>query len=152
VRTEVVIQRLRSLQEYALRLRAYQALSEERLVTDHTSYWAVQRGLQVAIQHVTDIGAHLLAGMGMGTASDYRDIILDLGRHSILPLEFARRISGMAGFRNILVHQYLDLDPGEVYRNLQMGPDDFEAFVDYVLAFLQQGGYMPSGEDGGHAD
>lgn len=146
IKTEVVLKHLRSLQEYALRLRAFLTLSEEELIADITTYWAVQRGLQVAIQHVTDVGAHLLAGLGIGTAAEYRDIILDLGRHGIIPLDFAQRISSMAGFRNILVHQYLEIDEGEVYRNLQLGPDDFEAFVDHVLAFLQREGYLKTSE------
>jgi len=58
----------------------------------------------------------------------------------------------MAGFRNILVHQYLEIDEGEVYRNLQLGPADFEAFVDHVLAFLQREGYLQSSEDVAGAD
>jgi len=151
IKTEVVLQHLRSLQDYALKLRAYVALSEEELVTNTTTYWAVQRGLQVAIQHITSVGAHLLAGLGIGTPAEYRDIILDLGRHGIIPLDFAQRISGMAGFRNVLVHQYLEIDEGEVYRNLQLGPDDFEAFVDHVLVFLQREGYLQASEDANDA-
>lgn len=58
----------------------------------------------------------------------------------------------MAGFRNILVHQHLEIDEREVYRNLQLGPDDFETFVDHVLAFLQREGYLQSSEDEDSAD
>lgn len=58
----------------------------------------------------------------------------------------------MAGFRNILVHQYLEIDEGEVYRNLQLGPDDFETFVDHVLAFLQREDYLQVSEDEDSAD
>lgn len=152
IKPEVVLKHLRSLQEYALELRAFLVLSEDELTADTTTYWAVQRGLQVAIQHVTDVSAHLLAGLGMGTPAAYRAVILDLGRHGIIPFAFAQHISAMAGFRNILVHQYLEIDEGEVYRNLQLGPDDFETFVDHVLAFLQREGYLQSGEDVTGAD
>ena len=152
IKTEVVLKHLRSLQEYALKLRTLLVLPEEELIADTITYWAVQRGLQVAIQHVTSVGAHLLAGLAVGTPAEYRDIILDLGRHGIIPLAFAQRISAMAGFRNILVHQYLEIDEGEVYRNLQLGPDDFETFVDHVLAFLQREGYLQSSEDVAGAD
>ncbi len=152
IKPEVVLKHLRSLQEYALELRTFLVLSEDELTGDTTTYWAVQRGLQVAIQHVTDVSAHLLAGLGMGTPADYRAVILDLGRHGIIPFAFAQRISAMAGFRNILVHQYLEIDEGEVYRNLQLGPDDFETFVDHVLAFLQREGYLQSSQDVAGAD
>ena len=34
-----------------------------------------------------------------------------------------QRIRGLGGFRNILVHRYLGIDPGEVYDNFHKGGD-----------------------------
>lgn len=32
---------------------------------------------------------------------------------------FAQKFAPIAGFRNILIHEYLDIDWDEVYKNLQ---------------------------------
>lgn len=53
-----------------------------------------------------------------------------------LPEAFARRIRKMAGLRNILVHNYLDVDPGELRKHLGK-LDDFEKCCRYVLRYLK---------------
>ena len=43
----------------------------------------------------------------------------------------------MAGFRNILVHGYSDIDENLVYDSLTQGLTDFEDFIKYILKFLE---------------
>jgi len=43
----------------------------------------------------------------------------------------------IAGFRNILIHEYLDIDWDEVYKNLQR-IDQFYKFIDYIKKWLSQ--------------
>ncbi|MCL4515103.1 MAG: DUF86 domain-containing protein [Firmicutes bacterium] len=47
-----------------------------------------------------------------------------------------QKVAGMAGFRNVLVHQYLQVDLKEVYQILQSGLDDFRSFAGYITDFL----------------
>ena len=68
------------------------------------------------------------------------DVILALGTEGVMPLEFAQRFAGIAGFRNIVIHEYLVVDPIKVYELLQTGPDDFRAFARYVVDYLRQSG------------
>jgi uncharacterized protein YutE (UPF0331/DUF86 family) len=42
----------------------------------------------------------------------------------------------MIGFRNILVHEYLDLDRRIVYEALQHGLGDLERLRDFFASFL----------------
>ncbi len=49
---------------------------------------------------------------------DYYESILRLGELDVLPADFAKRLAPLAGFRNILVHEYLVVDWDKVYRNL----------------------------------
>ena len=44
----------------------------------------------------------------------------------------------MAGFRNVLVHAYLDVDLDVLVRALREGLDDFRAFALHVEAWLAQ--------------
>jgi uncharacterized protein YutE (UPF0331/DUF86 family) len=54
-----------------------------------------------------------------------------------MPAECAQRLSRLAGFRNVLVHEYAKVDPSEVYRNLREGLADFDQFAEYVRRFLE---------------
>ena len=66
-----------------------------------------------------------------------QDIFLILGENSILPKQFAKKVAKMAGFRNILVHGYSDIDENLVYDSLIQGLTDFEDYVKYILKFLE---------------
>jgi uncharacterized protein YutE (UPF0331/DUF86 family) len=41
-----------------------------------------------------------------------------LGKVGVLPRELAERLAPIAGFRNILVHEYLEINWNKVLRNL----------------------------------
>lgn len=47
---------------------------------------------------------------------------------------------GLAGFRNILVHRYLAIDPQEVLDNYIKGLEVFPAFAREILAWLDREG------------
>ena len=46
------------------------------------------------------------------------------------------QIKGLDGFRNILVHRYLGINPDEVFDNFQKGLVVFPAFAQEILAWL----------------
>ena len=58
-----------------------------------------------------------------------------VGQLGVLPPEFARELAPIAGFRNILVHEYVQLNWDEVYRNLQQ-LGDLERFANLVRHWL----------------
>ena len=45
---------------------------------------------------------------------------------------------GMAGFRNLLVHEYLNIDPRRVYENWQEHLGDFVKFSEYIIRYLEE--------------
>ena len=45
-----------------------------------------------------------------GQELDTTNLIELAGRRGLMPADFARRIRGMAGMRNVLVHGYLEVD------------------------------------------
>jgi uncharacterized protein YutE (UPF0331/DUF86 family) len=67
--------------------------------------------------------------------TDYHAAILIMGELGVLPVDFARRLAPIAGFRNILVHGYLSTEWKPVYENSQR-IDDPRRFSDYVRHWL----------------
>jgi len=55
----------------------------------------------------------------------------------VLPPEFARHLAPMAGFRSILVHEYLQVNWDEVYRTLHH-LEDLERFLELARHWLRQ--------------
>jgi uncharacterized protein YutE (UPF0331/DUF86 family) len=95
-----------------------------------------ERNLEIAAQCCIDIGNRIVSLEGAPKPRDYYESILRLGELNVLPADFAERLAPLAGFRNILVHEYLTVDWDEVYRNLQR-LDALYQFAEHVRNWLR---------------
>ena len=95
-------------------------LREERFVA-HT--------LQLAIQTVIDVAAHIVADDRLGEPQSQRDLFDLLARHGWISSEQALDLQRMVGFRNLLVHEYARLDLDVLREVAEQRLDDFTDFV-----------------------
>lgn len=70
----------------------------------------VERNFEVAAQCCIDISNRIISLENALRPSDSYESLLRMGEIGVLPIDFARHLAPLAGFRNILVHEYLDLD------------------------------------------
>ncbi len=96
----------------------------------------VERNLQVAIQCLIDIGNRVISMEDAQKPRDYYEVFLILGNINVLPPVFAKKIAPIAGFRNVLVHEYVGLDWNLVYDYLQR-LEDFYQFENYVKKWIK---------------
>lgn len=134
---EVIERRLAHLIDAIQVLKGYRDLTLDELAASPRVYWAVQHGLQLCVQAVLDVAAHCVAALGGPVPDKYRSNILALAPLGVLPDEFAERIAPMAGFRNILVHEYIDVDLREVHKVLTQHLEDFVEFAGHVSKLLE---------------
>lgn len=97
----------------------------------------IERNLEVAIQSCIDIANRIISLDDLERPKDYYGAIIVLGKENILPYDFAQKLAPIAGFRNILIHQYLDIDWDEVYDNLK-NLNQFYQFIDYINKWLSR--------------
>lgn len=136
VDSEVITIRLQKLREYLSLLRELGEKPKKEFVSDPFIYGNGERYLQLAIQCLLDIGSHIIAEQKLGAPEEYRDIFRILGKEGVLPNKFASSIAPLAGLRNILVHDYLEIDRDALYELIQCKLGDFEAFAGYIANFL----------------
>ena len=134
---EVVEKKLQELRGYVTELEQLKKFSFEEIVSSLSRTWSIEHGLQIAIQIVIDIGNHILASIRENEIDEYVDIIDKLGEKNVIPLSFAKKIRDMAGFRNILVHEYTRVDLKQVYEILQERLGDFLEFIRHIKNYLK---------------
>jgi uncharacterized protein YutE (UPF0331/DUF86 family) len=132
----VVERLLGSLEETVATLRRLQSVSVAELQASPERAWAVEHGLQIAIQTMLDVGNHVLAGEGANGVEEYVDVVDGLAEKGILPRAFADSMRPMVGFRNLLVHGYARVDLARVHELLRTRLDDFEVFAGHVSRWL----------------
>lgn len=125
---------LAALDAAVRQLRRHSGKSVDAL-RDLDEAWAIERGLQICVQNCLDVATHLVAAAGRDVP-DYATALDRLADLAVLPQDFAARFRAVAGFRNVLVHAYLEVDLGHVHRVLNERLEDFVAFAGFVDAFL----------------
>lgn len=68
----------------------------------------------------------------------YSNIIIKLAELGAILVEFGERIKGMAGFRNILVHEYANVDLTKLVMVLNTGLDDLREFAGYIMQYIDR--------------
>ena len=134
----VVRRHLLAIDEAVQTLRRHRGKPLDALAFDREQLWMVERGLQLCAQNALDIATHVAASAGRDVP-DYGAAVDRLGELKVLPREFAARFRAVAGFRNVIVHGYLDVDPGIVHRLLNERLDDFGEFAGYIDHYLGTG-------------
>jgi uncharacterized protein YutE (UPF0331/DUF86 family) len=115
VKTEIIRRRLLHLEEYLSILRHYADYSFDDFVSDPERYGSAERFLQLAIEATVDIGNHVIADLGIGSVEKGSDVPRLLHERGLIDPDLQQRWIRMIGFRNILVHEYGEIDRRIVY-------------------------------------
>ena len=118
------------------KLEPFKSKEKEEIIQDPYLQDIIERNLEVSAQSVIDIANRIISIENLEKPLDYYDAIMRLGEAGILPLEFAKELAPIAGFRNILVHDYLDINWDEVYNNLHQ-LDDISKFMQQVKSWMK---------------
>jgi uncharacterized protein YutE (UPF0331/DUF86 family) len=136
VRPEVIQKRLGKVEEYLTILKRMQHYSPDQFVADPEKYGSAERFLQLTIEALSDIGSHLIADLNLGALDSASDIPRILCEKGYLGEKLRDVWIRMIGFRNILVHDYLDVDRRVVHEVLQKNLNDIQALARVFAQFL----------------
>lgn len=136
VDAEVLRRRIDALLRYIDRLERFAELTREQFIADPDTHQLAERYLHLAMESVLDIANHLIADRGYEAPETYRDAFAILADHGALDPDLARRLQSWAGFRNILVHAYLEVDHGIAWEAVTRDLGDLRAFAAVAARFL----------------
>ncbi|MEW5983792.1 MAG: DUF86 domain-containing protein [Acidobacteriota bacterium] len=111
----------------------------DQLESDIREERFVEHTLQVAIQACLDIASHIVSDRRLGEPATNRDLFGLLERDGWIAAALRERLADMAGFRNVLVHGYDDVDLAVVRDVLANHLMDLSDFAECVRQFLDSG-------------
>lgn len=133
---EKISLKLRSMKKYVDFLSSKRNVSKEELEENYELRSAIERNFQLAIESALDIGEIIISVEGFEKPEDYKSVILILGKHDILPKDFTEQFALAAGFRNILVHMYEEVDINILHDFLHNKLDDFDRFAKFMVKYI----------------
>jgi uncharacterized protein YutE (UPF0331/DUF86 family) len=125
---DVVARRLLSLREALDALGRREAGDAAALAADVVLRAAVERWLQVAIESCIDIASHVVSDEGWTPVDSGRAAFLSLASHGRISMDLAQRLARASAMRNVLVHDYVDIDLAILARTVREDLADLRAF------------------------
>ena len=132
--TTAIAMRLHKLDSYLRTLRQMQAVPLDEYLSDDNIQTIVERKLQLSIQACMDIASYLIGQLGMTAPDEPHNIFAVLGQEGVISRALSGRMVAMVRFRNILVHDCLEIDGTIVHHNLTEELEDFDQFSKEIIA------------------
>lgn len=130
-----VLRLLRSLADTLDVLRSEQHADSDRR-NDPMWLRGVKYSFVVAVENAVDIAQHLCSSEQWGPPADNGDTMRILGEHGVLDARLAQAMRSAVGFRNVLVHDYVEVDDSIVLDQLA-DLSDLASFKVAIATYLE---------------
>ncbi|MHA1137420.1 MAG: type VII toxin-antitoxin system HepT family RNase toxin [Candidatus Thorarchaeota archaeon] len=104
---------------------------------DGKSLRSTAKAIETIVQSIIDISSHIVAQNHWGVTDTYRNTIALLAKHQIISEDLSANLQKVVAMRNILVHQYLDVDFSIVWESLEELVEDALAYIGAIKSYLQ---------------
>lgn len=130
---EKIRQKLQFMRDNLKHLESFQGLSLEEFKDNAINEAAATRMLQITIEAMLDMCAHVIAREGWGLPKSYGEIVVVATRNGLSPPDMEETFKKMARFRNRVVHLYEEVDAEELLAIINSQLEDFRPFMASVV-------------------
>ena len=134
---EVVLKHLSALLTDIKNLERHKSVTENDLKNNLDLLWILERGIQLSIQNIFDVLAHIISAKFERSWESYAEIAVVLYEEKLIDSEKRDLLVQMAGFRNRLSHDYLGLDLNIIVDIVNNRLEDLYFFARLISNFTE---------------
>ncbi len=135
---DVALNKKESIERCIRQIRAYYEIPADKpFEADFMKQDAIAANLQRAAEQTIDLANHAIRKGKLGLPKDSRDSFDILAMANLISADLAKKLKGMVGFRNVLVHDYRELNLNIMKDVIEHHLDDLIVFTNDVLAYLR---------------
>ncbi len=135
---ERIREKVADIKENLQVLRNYSKKDREEFIANKEAVRSAKYAFIVMIEASSNIANHLCARLINTSPDNYAECFLLLGKHELISKKLAANLSKMAGFRNILVHGYTEIDDSKIYDFLQTSLADLDLYLEELSCLLEK--------------
>ncbi|MEN6609885.1 MAG: DUF86 domain-containing protein [Methanoregulaceae archaeon] len=133
-----LLAQVQTLDETLEAWQRYQQIPFEKFEREKDTQYMVCHAMLLAIQASIDLATGMAVMKTPRRPDSYRETFHVLGKSGIIPEELAGAMARLAGFRNILVHEYTGLDTHHIHRILLEDWQTMDRFRNLVKTFIRE--------------
>lgn len=135
--SEIVLVRLMLIAKYRdTLLEEFNHITLNEYLNDFRQQLVVERLLQLMAEAATDINKYFLVQLYQISSATYFDSFIEAGRRGIISPELAAELAKSTGMRNILVHQYKDIDSQIVFDAIPKALEQYPLYIQQIIAYI----------------
>ena len=129
VDASLILRKISRVRNNLSRLREKEKISLKSFKENLDIQDIVLHNLQLAIQGCIDIGSHIISDEGWGIAGSLSEIFYILQEKGVIRGDLTEKMVSVVGFRNILIHEYDEINLNIVHDILQNHLIDIDEFL-----------------------
>jgi uncharacterized protein YutE (UPF0331/DUF86 family) len=123
---DVIAKKLVSMTTYLNDLLPHKDIAFDEFMKKH---YEIERLLELLVMTASDIVFHLISSKGESIPASYKAAFLRAGELGLISSGLGKSLALGAGLRNILVHEYADIDYNLVHQSIPTATRDFADFI-----------------------
>jgi uncharacterized protein YutE (UPF0331/DUF86 family) len=134
VNPSVIRKRVEQIERHLERIKPFASLSHEAFLKDNVAQDVVEYNLFQVVNHLIDIFQHTVVDEEYGfpeTAYEAAQILFEKG---VLSKEDVEIFKQMVGFRNVVGHDYMNVDKEIVYHILARDQNDIRTLLTRIVS------------------
>ena len=133
--TSLILAKASKVQGHLGRVREKRSVNLDEFLTDLDRQESILFNLQMAIQNCIDMAGHIISDQELGVAGSTNEMFYMLQEAGYLTPKLTEKMVAAVGFRNLIVHEYKNIDLRKVY---QIAHHDIEDLEQYLKAILKK--------------
>ena len=136
---DLIRRKLSRLNMYLQKLEPISKKTLKEYLNDDYLRFSTERLIQLIVECATDINNHVIVESGKHPPEDYRSSFIKAAEAGLMTRKLAEQIQGSAGMRNVLVHEYLDIDDKLVFAAINLTLKYYREYLKQVNSFIVKG-------------
>ncbi len=130
---DVILNKANKVDHHLSRIKEKRVISLEGFLADLDWQESILFNLQMAVQNCIDIAAHIISEEELGIAGSTNEMFYMLQENGYLSPELTENMVAAVGFRNLVVHEYGNIELRQVYQIAHQDIDDMEGFLKAII-------------------
>jgi uncharacterized protein YutE (UPF0331/DUF86 family) len=137
VNRDIIVAKIVHIRKSLDRLKEKQGLDLKGFSQDRDVQDIVLLNLQVAIQGCIDIAGHIISDNDWGVPGSLAGLFDILYEKKVIMDDTRNTMRAMVGFKNLIVHEYAELDMNKVFAVFSGRLDDFNGFLKEISIYAK---------------
>ena len=136
---DLVRRKLSRLNMYLQKLEPIARKTLKEYLGDDYLRFSTERLIQLIVECAADINNHVVVETGKHPPEDYRSSFIKAAEAGLITRKLAEHLQGSAGMRNVLVHEYMDIDNKLVFEAVNLTQKYYREYLKQVNSFIMKG-------------